>query len=205
MLYDVLPKVLPQALNDVLHKNLYNVHGTASDFANIKEKTEEVDNKNFEATKPDGHPPKVNECADKKDKPEEVDNKDFEAPIRDEHAPKVDEFEVAVEACTRSPIDCKSTIDLESYRSPVPNLMVSTTEQSLIILENRPHNCPEIDLETGRKRKREKFLNSLWIDPRKRKKRKRVKPGQLCDICNDDDLLDPKYDAFLKTTGDDTS
>ncbi|KAI9153369.1 hypothetical protein LWI28_010317 [Acer negundo] len=73
VLYDVLPKVLPQALNDVLpkiipqalndnlpkvmptflkkamHQNVYNVHGTAFDFANIKDKTEEVDNKDSEA------------------------------------------------------------------------------------------------------------------------------------------------------------
>ncbi|KAI9174356.1 hypothetical protein LWI28_016075 [Acer negundo] len=90
-LNDVLPKVLPQALNDILpkvmpafldkamHQNLYNVHGTASDSSNIKDKTEEVDNKDSEAVKPDGHAPKVNECADKKDKPEhayKVDNKD---------------------------------------------------------------------------------------------------------------------------------
>ncbi|KAI9178257.1 hypothetical protein LWI28_024422 [Acer negundo] len=108
-LNDVLPKVLPQALNEILpkvmhaflekamHQNLYNVHGTASDSPNIKDKTEKVDNKDSEAVKPDGHPPKVNECADKKEKPEEVDNKDFEAPIRDEYAPKVDEFKVAAE------------------------------------------------------------------------------------------------------------
>ncbi|KAI9160391.1 hypothetical protein LWI28_007698 [Acer negundo] len=97
VMYDVLPKVLPHALNDVLPKNLYNVHGTASDFANIKDKTEEVDNKDSEAIKSDGHPSKVNECADKKDYPKEIDNKDSEALIRDERASKVDEFEVAVE------------------------------------------------------------------------------------------------------------
>ncbi|KAI9177794.1 hypothetical protein LWI28_019347 [Acer negundo] len=101
-LNDVLPKVLPQALNGILpkvmlaflekaiHQNLYNVHGTASNFAKIKDKTKEVDNKDSEAAKPDGHAPKVNECADKKGKPEEVDNKDSEAPKRDEHASKVD-------------------------------------------------------------------------------------------------------------------
>ncbi|KAI9173578.1 hypothetical protein LWI28_003321 [Acer negundo] len=106
-------------------------------------------------------------------------------------------------ARTGSPIGCKSMINLESYRSQVPNLMVLTAEQSLIILENRPANCLERDLEIRRKRKREKFLNSRWIDLEKRKKRKRVKPGQICDISDDDDILDPKYDAFLKTTGDD--
>ncbi|KAI9170191.1 hypothetical protein LWI28_024038 [Acer negundo] len=214
-LNDMLPKVLPQALNDilskvkptflekVLHQNLYNVHGTASDSSNIKDKAEEVDNKDSEVTKPNGHAPKVNECVNKKDKPDKVDNKDSKAPKRDEHAPKVDEFEVTVEAHTRSPISCKRTIDLESYRSPIPNLMVPTAEQSLIILENRPANYPERDLETRRKRKREKFLNSRWIDLEKRKKRKRVKAGQIHDISDDDHLLDPKYDAFLKTTGDD--
>ena len=135
VLYDVLPKVLPQALNDVLskvlpqalndilpkvmpaylekamHENLYNVHETASDSANKKDKTEANGNNDSEATKLDGHAPKVNESeenrynvhvtasdhADKKDKSEEVDNKDSEAPKPDEHAPKVDEFEVAVE------------------------------------------------------------------------------------------------------------
>ncbi|KAI9191639.1 hypothetical protein LWI28_011276 [Acer negundo] len=81
-----------------MHQNLYNVHGTSFDFANKKDKTEEVDNKDSEAVKLDGHPPKVNESADKKEKPEEVDNKDSEAPKSDEHAPIVDEFEVVVES-----------------------------------------------------------------------------------------------------------
>ncbi|KAI9200163.1 hypothetical protein LWI28_003577 [Acer negundo] len=214
---------MPTFLEKVMHRNLYNVHGIASDSANIKDKTKEVDNKESEAVKPDGHAPKVNECVDKKDKPEEVDNKDSEAPERDEHAPKVDEFEVTIEQCffdhiamllialvmtharTGSPIGYKSTIDLKSYRSPVPNLMVPIAEQSLSILENRPDNCLERDLETGRKWKREKFMNCPWIHPEKRKKRKRVKLGQIRDISNDDDLLDFKYDAFLKTTGDDIS
>ncbi|KAI9174090.1 hypothetical protein LWI28_011814 [Acer negundo] len=44
------------------YTNLYTVHRTASDSANIKDKTEEVDNKDYEAVKPNGHPPKVNEC-----------------------------------------------------------------------------------------------------------------------------------------------
>ena len=122
-LNDVLPKVLPQALNDILpkvmpayvekamHENLYNVHGTASDSTNKKDKTEANENKDSEAAKLDGHAPKVNEskenrynvdvtaseAADKHDKPEEVDNKEFEAPTTDEHPPKVDEFEVTVE------------------------------------------------------------------------------------------------------------
>ncbi|KAI9165423.1 hypothetical protein LWI28_013847 [Acer negundo] len=77
-LNDVLHKVLPHTLNDILlkvmptflekamHPNLYNVHVTTSNSANKKDKTEEVDNKDSEAVKPDGHAPKVNECADKK-------------------------------------------------------------------------------------------------------------------------------------------
>ncbi|KAI9159694.1 hypothetical protein LWI28_001002 [Acer negundo] len=118
VLFDVLPKVLPQAVvkdllpnKRLMHQNLYNVHGIASDSANKKDKIEEVFNKDSKAANPYGHAPKVNESeknpynvhrmasdlVDKKDKLEEVDNKDSEALISDEHAPKVDEFEVAVE------------------------------------------------------------------------------------------------------------
>ena len=48
-------------LEKAMHENLYNVHGTAFDSANKKDKTEANDNKDFEATKLDEHAPKVNE------------------------------------------------------------------------------------------------------------------------------------------------
>lgn len=112
---------------------------------------------------------------------------------------------VASQAFTGSPIVCKRTIDLEPYRSPVPNLKVPTVEQSITLLEKRPDNYPERDLETARKRKRSKFLNRQWIDPETRKKRKRRKMPQLRDISDDDDLLDTQYAAFLTNTGDNIS
>ncbi|KAI9192621.1 hypothetical protein LWI28_025565 [Acer negundo] len=88
-LNDILSKVMPAFLEKAMHQNLYNMYGTASDFANKKDKTKEVDNKDSKATKLDRHAPKVNESTDKKDKPEEVDNKDSEAAKSDRHAPKV--------------------------------------------------------------------------------------------------------------------
>ncbi|KAI9156123.1 hypothetical protein LWI28_000970 [Acer negundo] len=192
---------MPTFLEKAMHQNLYNVHGTASNSTNIKDKTEEVDNKDSESTKPDGHPPKVNECADK--------NTNLRKLIirtpRPQYRMNMLLKSMNLKLQLRVPYRLQKYDRSRILQSPVPNLMVPIAEQSLIILENQTHNCPERDLETMRKRKREKFLNSLWIDPEKRKKRKRVKPRQLHDISNDDDLLDPKYDVFLKTTGNDIS
>ncbi|KAI9174718.1 hypothetical protein LWI28_021835 [Acer negundo] len=74
--FDVFPKVLPQ---EIVKDVLPNEGMRKKILLSTKDKTEEVDNKDSEAAKPDGHASKVNECADKKVKHEEVDNKDSEA------------------------------------------------------------------------------------------------------------------------------
>ena len=109
------------------------------------------------------------------------------------------------QARTGSAIGCKRTIDIEAYGSPVPNLMVPTADESIILLEKEPDGYRNRDIETARKRKRSKYLNSLWIDPEDRKKRKLRRTPRLIDISEDDDLLDTEYAAFLKTTGDNKS
>ena len=114
---------------------------------------------------------------------------------------------VLTQGHTGSPIGRKGMIHLEPYRSSDPNLMVpGELEGSIILLEKMLDNYPRRDIETARKRKRADFLNTVWIDPEKRKKRKRAKRGLILhDISDDDDLLDTESAAFLKSTGEDIS